>query len=143
MTPDELDLILSSGESVTNDPARFSASFYDTLFELEPSTRALFPGEMDEQRRKLVGEFQFMIAAATAWQDPAALEAFVARTQALGRRHGGYGVTSTMYEPVTQALLATLTDTVDSFGDEHAHAWTKLLRLVSETMLEGSTSPTP
>ena len=139
MTPEELDLILSSGGVVAADPAGFSESFYDTLFELEPATRSLFPSDMAEQRRKLVDEFQFMIRAATAWQQPDTLDAFVLRTRALGRRHVEYGVTVAMYEPVTDSLLATLQDAVDGFGADHRMAWSKLLRLVSETMLEGAT----
>ena len=119
MTPEELDLILGSGETITSNPELFSASFYATLFELAPETRVLFPVEMVEQRKKLVGELRFMIEAAVAWTTPDSLDGFVTRTHELGRRHVGYGVTASMYEPVTTALVATLQDGVAGFDEDH------------------------
>ncbi len=143
MTPEELDLITTTSDAIRSDPARFSASFYDTLFELEPATRELFATDMDEQRQKLVGELQFLIDAATAWRDPDSLDEFVERSRNLGRRHVTYGVSPSMYGPVNTALLATLRDTIRGFDDRHHQAWTKLFHLVSETMLEGTFTAAP
>lgn len=142
MTPDELDLILTSSQAITDDPDGFSSAFYETVFEIAPATRAMFPDDMTAQRSKLVRELQFMVQAASAWADPAALEGFVARTRELGRRHVAYGVTAAMYEPVGTALMATLRDAVDGFGPDHEQAWAKLYTLVAETMLEGATTAT-
>ena len=138
MTPNEVNLIHTSSEAIEKDPDGFSASFYETVFDLAPAARALFPDDMGEQQRKLVRELRFMIGAATALAAPSELANFVARTQELGRRHVGYGVIAAMYEPVGAALIATLRETVDSFDDDHERAWTKLFGLVAETMLEGA-----
>ncbi len=138
MTPNELNLILTSSEAIDQDSDGFSSTFYNTVFEIAPAARALFPDNMVEQQRKLVRELRFMIGAATAMADPAKLEDFVARTKELGRRHVGYGVTTAMYEPVGAALISTLREIAHPFEDEHELAWTKLFGLVAETMLEGA-----
>ena len=76
-----------------------------------------------------------MIQAATAYADPNQLDAFVGRSQQLGRRHADYGVTTEMYTAVVTSLIATLRDSVGDFDESHERAWTKLFALVAETML--------
>src|SRR5262245_12797443 len=71
-----------------------AALFYRRLFELDPSLETMFPGNMAEQRRKLMQ----MLTAAVKGLDH--LEKLVPAVQDLGRRHAGYGVAGRHYETV-------------------------------------------
>lgn len=140
MTPDEIDLILADGALVRADADGFASSFYDTLFEIAPATRQLFPDDMTSQRGKLVDELAFLIEAVTPSPDGATIETFLDRAHDLGRRHVEYGVQGSHYAPVRTALLAALRTRIDGWGPEHHDAWDKLFRLISDVMREGAES---
>lgn len=53
---------------------------------LDPSLRALFRGDMTEQRRKVMAMITFAVNGLTR------LEQLVPMVQDLGRRHAAYGV---------------------------------------------------
>jgi len=76
--------------------------FYQRLFELDPSLRPMFRGDMAEQRKKLMQ----MLTAAVKGLDR--LDQLVPVVQDLGRRHAGYGVEDRHYDTVGAALLWTL-----------------------------------
>src|SRR5215475_14523056 len=92
--------------------------FYQRLFELDPSLRQLFRGDMTEQRRKLMQ----MLTAAVKGLDR--LDQLVPVVQDLGRRHARYGVTDGHYETVASALLWTLEMGLgNAFTPEMKDAW--------------------
>lgn len=142
MTPDELELIAADGEIVKNDGGSFATMFYDTLFEIAPSTRELFPDDLVAQRGKLVNELAFLVEAATASRWAADLGPFLERARELGRRHVRYGVSGADYAPVGVALNAALRSSVPGWDSAHDLAWTKLFRLISDVMREGAESTT-
>ena len=76
--------------------------FYARLFELDPSLRRLFKGDMKEQGRKVMAMIGVAVKALTH------LESVVPAVQALGRRHAGYGVEERHYAVVEEALVGTL-----------------------------------
>jgi hemoglobin-like flavoprotein len=76
-----------------------AALFYRRLFDLDPSLRQMFRGDMSEQRKKLMQ----MLTAAVKGLDR--LEQLVPVVQDLGRRHSTYGVVDRHYETVGAALL--------------------------------------
>lgn len=133
MTPAELALIESFEEVLRSDPDAFARAFYDTLFDVAPEVRALFPADMTAQRGKLVEEVAFLIGAA------ADLDRFVERARELGRRHVGYGVRPADYDAVGVALVAAVRErTGDEWTTAHYEAWTRLYRLIADVMLEGA-----
>ncbi len=139
MTPDELALIDADGDIVRSAPDEFATVFYATLFELAPSTRALFPDDLVAQRGKLVDELGFLIDAATSsTASDGGLDEFLARAGELGRRHVGYGVSGHDYGPVGQALIAALRSSIDGWDANHEAAWSKLYRLIADVMREGA-----
>lgn len=138
MTPEQLDLIIRDSELLADAPERFATAFYETLFELAPETRALFPDDLAVQRTKLTGELLALVDIATAWHMEGALDGFVERATDLGARHRGFGVTGSMYAPVGVALVAGLRTCVDGFDAAHEQAWSTLYRLVAETMRDGA-----
>ena len=106
-----------------------AALFYSRLFELDPTLRPLFKGDMGEQGRKLME----MIDLAVKGLDRP--EALLPALAALGRRHAGYGVNESDYETVGEALLWTLEQGLGpSFTPDVREAWAALYRLVADTM---------
>src|SRR4029434_5719899 len=79
-----------------------AALFYRRLFEIDPTLRAMFKGDMAEQQRKLM---QMRTAAVKGLPR---LDRLVPVVQELGRRHATYGVADDHYDTVGAALLWTL-----------------------------------
>jgi hemoglobin-like flavoprotein len=107
--------------------------FYEKLFELDPSLRPMFRGDMAEQRRKLMQ----MITAAVKGLDR--LEQLVPVVQDLGRRHARYGVAESHYDTVGAALLWTLEMGLGkTFTAEMKEAWTAVYVLLATTMKDAA-----
>jgi hemoglobin-like flavoprotein len=107
--------------------------FYQRLFELDPSLRAMFRGDMVEQRKKLMQ----MITAAVKGLDR--LDQLVPVVRDLGRRHAGYGVSEQHYETVGEALLWTLEAGLGrGFTPEVRDAWIAVYTLLATTMKEAA-----
>lgn len=117
------------------DPIRDQAAalFYGRLFELDPSLRPLFKGDMAEQGRKLMN----MLATAAMGLDR--LDGIVGEVQALGRRHVAYGVQDAHYDTVGAALLWTLEQGLgDAFTPQVKAAWTDAYTLLAGTMKQAA-----
>jgi len=103
--------------------------FYRRLFELDPSLRPMFRGDMAEQRKKLM----HMLTAAVKGLDR--LDQLVPVVQDLGRRHVRYGVTDGHYETVGAALLWTLEIGLGkAFTPDTKDAWVTVYGLLATTM---------
>ena len=106
-----------------------AALFYRRLFEIDPTLRAMFKGDMAEQRRKLM---QMLTAAVKGLPR---LDRLVPVVQELGRRHATYGVADDHYDTVGVALLWTLEKGLgDAFTDEAREAWATVYGLLATTM---------
>ena len=107
--------------------------FYDKLFELDPSLRPMFRGNMAEQRKKLMP----MLTAAVKGLDR--LDQLVPVVQDLGRRHAHYGVAEAHYDTVGAALLWTLEMGLGrAFTPEMQAAWATVYGLLSTTMKDAA-----
>jgi hemoglobin-like flavoprotein len=107
--------------------------FYGRLFELDPSLKKMFRGDMAEQRRKLMQ----MLTAAVKGLDR--LEQLVPVVKDLGRRHVGYGVTDAHYDTVGSALLWTLAQGLgDAFTPETEASWVAVYGLLAGVMKEAA-----
>ena len=107
--------------------------FYGRLFEIDPSTKVLFKGDMKEQGKKLMN---MITAAVNGLND---LDGLVPVVQDLGRRHGGYGVQDKHYGSVASALLWTLEQVLgDAFTTEVKMAWTEAYMLLAAVMKDAS-----
>jgi hemoglobin-like flavoprotein len=103
--------------------------FYQRLFEIDPSLKRMFRGDMAEQRRKLM---QMLTAAVKGLQR---LDRLVPVLEDLGRRHIGYGVTDQHYDTVGAALLWTLEKGLGrAFTPEVKEAWAAVYGLLANTM---------
>ena len=107
--------------------------FYGRLFELDNTLRPLFPTDLSEQKKKLMGTLAFAVAGL---QNP---ETIVPAVQQLGRRHAGYGVQPAHYDTVGAALLWTLGQGLgEQFTAEVQEAWTAVYTLLATTMQEAA-----
>lgn len=103
--------------------------FYGRLFELDPSLRSLFKGDMAEQGKKLMTTLKLAVGSLKN------LEKIVPAVQDLGVRHKGYGVQESHYDTVAQALLWTLQEGLQAeFTDDVRIAWTAVYTVLADTM---------
>lgn len=133
MTPAEITLVKDSFRKVVPIADQAAALFYARLFELDPSLRPLFRGDMGEQGRKLMT----MLATAVAALER--LDAIVPVVRQLGARHADYGVREEHYGTVGAALLWTLEKGLGSdFTPLVRDAWTSVYSLLANTMIDAA-----
>ncbi|WP_428261392.1 globin family protein [Haliangium sp.] len=110
-----------------------AALFYDRLFELDPSLRALFKNDMRAQKKKLM---QTLGVAVDGLRTPNKL---VPVLEALGARHASYMVRAHHYDLVGQSLLWALHEGMgDDFTPEIEAAWTKVYGFVAKVMKDAA-----
>jgi len=118
MTPSQIQAVQSSFARVRPISDQAGEMFYRRLFEIAPSVRPLFKGDIAEQQRKLMQ----MLTVAVGSLDN--LDAIIPAVQALGARHAGYGVQDSHYDVVAEALLWTLeTGLGAAFTSDVKEAW--------------------
>lgn len=131
MTPEQIELVQSTWDAVKPDADTVAELFYQRLFELDPSLKPLFKGDMKEQGKKLMATLNLAVASLTK------LEEIQPAVQALGRRHVEYGVPDESYQTVGQALLDTLAKGLgEAFTDDVKEAWTQTYVTLSTVMIE-------
>lgn len=129
MTPEQIELVQSTWDMVKPIKEDAAALFYGRLFELDPTLKELFTGDMKAQGTKLMTMIQ------TAVNGLSNLEAIVPAVQALGERHVSYGVKPGHYATVGEALIWTLEQGVgEAFTDEARTAWIETYSVLAETM---------
>lgn len=130
MTPDQIRLVQASYARIKPEAASAAEAFYRRLFELDPSVRGLFHGNLAQQGERLM---QMIGAAVGLLGRP---ETLFPVLHALGARHVGYGVQPAHYDTVGQALLDTLAAGLgEAFTPAHHEAWTALFGIVKREML--------
>jgi len=130
MTPQEIRLVQSSYARLKGDFAGIAASFYERLFTIDPTLRALFHGDLARQGERLM----HMIGAAVGLLNRP--ETLFPVLHALGARHVGYGVKAQHYDSVGAALIDTLEAGLgSSFTSELRSAWQRLFEIVRCEML--------
>ena len=130
MLPQQKVLIQKTWAQVVPIADQAAAIFYQRLFDIDPSARALFNAvDMRQQRKKLV---QVLNVAVSSLDN---LGALMKTVEDLGRRHAGYGVQDAHYDSVGIALIWTLEQGLGSaFTPAAAAAWKELYGLLSVTM---------
>ena len=132
-TPAQIKIVQLTFEKVAPIAEEAAVIFYDRLFELDPSVKALFKGDMVEQGNQLMA----MIATAVTGLDD--LDTLVPVVQALGVRHVGYGVIDKHYGTVGEALLWTLEQGLgEAFVPEVKDAWVAVYTLLANTMMDAA-----
>lgn len=129
MTSRQIELVQHTFRQVSPIADQAAALFYARLFELDPSLRPLFRGDLPSQGRKLM---QALTLAVTTLDRMGTLLPILRQ---LGVRHVGYGVRDHHYATVGNALLWTLRQGLgNAFTTEVEAAWAALYTLVADTM---------
>jgi nitric oxide dioxygenase len=119
MNPTQVKLVQESFARVAPISETAAVLFYDRLFEIAPTVRAMFPADMTEQRKKLMA----MLAAVV--NGLANLDSILPAASALAKRHVAYGAKAEHYPVVGSALLWTLEKGLgDAWTSDVADAWT-------------------
>ena len=133
MTNEEIELVKTSWAKVEPISDVAAELFYGKLFEIDPTLKAMFSDDIEEQGKKLM----MMINTAVNGLDR--LDQIVPAVQALAERHVGYGVTDGHYDTVGEALIWTLGQGLgDGFTDDVKAAWLTTYTLLANTMKEGA-----
>ena len=133
MTPEQIRLVKSSFQKVLPISETAADLFYGRLFELDPSLRPLFKGDIKEQGRKLMDMLDILV------QGLDKLQTITGAVQKLGKSHVGYGVQSKHYETVGAALLWTLEQGLGKdFTAETKQAWGETYKLVASAMQDAA-----
>ncbi|QDV62901.1 globin family protein [Crateriforma conspicua] len=133
MTPNQIELVQSSWEQVKPISEQAAELFYGKLFDLDPSLKPLFKGDMKEQGKKLMATLSLAVASLTK------LESLLPALKDLGRRHVQYGVPDESYQTVGQALLWTLEQGLgEAFTADVKEAWTETYVTLSTVMLDAA-----
>src|SRR5437763_4479333 len=101
MTPEQVNLVQQSFAKVAPISETAAVLFYDRLFEVAPTVKAMFPADMTEQRKKLMATLAAVVSGL------AAFESVLPAASALARRHVSYGAKAEHYPVVGGALLWT------------------------------------
>jgi hemoglobin-like flavoprotein len=129
VTREQVTLVQDSFAAIAPIADDAAALFYRRLFEIDPRLKAMFKGDMAEQRRKLMQ----MLTAAVKGLDR--LAQLVPVVEDLGRRHAGYGVEDKHYDTVGEALLWTLEKGLGAaFTPQAKEAWATVYGLLASTM---------
>ncbi len=130
MTPEQVKLVQDSFSKVAPIADQAAMIFYDRLFEVAPSVKAMFPADMTEQRKKL------MATLAVVVNGLANLESILPAASALATRHVSYGAKPEHYPVVGGALLWTLEKGLgEAWTPEVAAAWTAAYGTLSNFMI--------
>jgi len=135
MTSTDIALVKDSFNKIAPISDQAAALFYARLFELDPSLRQLFRGDMEIQQRK------FMQMIGLAVSSLGCRDALAAAFGPLGARHARAGVRPEHYSTVGTAFLWTLEKNLGAdFTPAVKSAWTSTYSLIANTMLEGARS---
>lgn len=133
MTPDQIVLVQDSFKQIAAIREKAAALFYDRLFELDPSLRPLFPGDIAGQGQKL------MATIAIAVQNLKRPDAILDTVRALGVRHKAYGVTDAHYDTVATALLDMLAAALGAaFTPDLRAAWAAMYGMIASVMKQAA-----
>lgn len=109
--------------------------FYGMLFSLAPTTRELFPANMEVQRSRLLRALVHVVQMVDRPDD------LVPFLKQLGRDHRKFGVVSVHYEAVGTALLAAIKRFAgDAWTPAVERAWAEAYTIMAQTMLESAAS---
>lgn len=133
MTPQQIDLVQQSFARVQPIADAAAELFYDRLFSLDPSLRAMFRGDMKQQGRMLMSVLGIAVNGLRN------LDTLAPVVRKLGARHVAYGVKTEHYQTVGAALLWTLEQGLGSFFTPDVRdAWATAYELLATVMQMGA-----
>ncbi len=130
MTSDQVSLVQQSFAKVAPIADQAAVLFYDRLFEVAPAVKAMFPGDLTEQRKKLMATLAVVVNGLPN------LGSILPAASALAKRHVAYGARPEHYPVVGGALLWTLEKGLgEAWTPEVASAWGAAYDVLSAFMI--------
>jgi len=128
-----VSLVQQSFETVAGLGEKVAEIFYGELFEIDPSLKKMFRGDMAEQRRKLLAALALVVRSLHA------PEKIIEPVKTLAVKHVGYGVQPVHYTYVGNALLRTLKKGLgEKFTPELRDAWVEAYSTLADIMKEAA-----
>lgn len=133
----DINLLENSFNLVREDTVKFSASFYDKLFDYHPELKPLFAKvDLADQEKKLIFSLAIIVENL---RNPEELNRAL---KSLGAYHKKVGIIKNYYPFVGQALVETFANYLGDKWDENTNkAWLNAYDLITEIMLEGAKEP--
>ena len=136
LTPAQVGQLRACWELLEPQRERLGALFYERLFELDPSLRAMFPPDMQAQSAKLVATLNVVVTLADD------LAPLLPTVRELGQRHREWRVTDAHYALVGAALEWSFGRVLGAeLTPEEADAWRAAYDVVARAMKEPATRP--
>ena len=131
MNTQQIEIVQRTFELAAPMAEEIAYRFYERLFTVDPSLRALFQGNIQQQGNKLMT----MLALVVRSLDRP--ETILEPARRLGERHVQYGVQPHHYATVGASLLWTLAQVFGpAFTPEVEEAWTAAYMLLAGVMQE-------
>ncbi len=131
MTPAQIELVQRSFAMIVRQPDETAALFYRRLFEIDPSRKALFTGDMRRQGKMLMDTLNIIV---NQLQTESTIQPAI---EALARRHIAYGVEVKDFTSVGTALLWAIEAMLGAeFSIEMRKAWMAAYSFVAGIMRE-------
>ncbi len=135
MHKERVDLVQATLIQIMPKSKETAAVFYAKLFELAPSTKPLFTGDMEQQGEKFVSTLSYAIHGLSR------LGVITPVIEQLGRDHVRYGVLDEHYATVKDALLFALGQTLgDDYTPVVEAAWGEAYDLLADLMRDAARS---
>ena len=107
--------------------------FYAELFAIDPTLRAMFKGDMKQQKKKLLATLALVVRSLHAPNQ------ILKPVQDLAIKHVDYGVEPEHYTLVGNALLRTLKKGLGAqYTDEVRDAWVEAFRMLARIMKDAA-----
>ena len=134
MTPEQVEQVNQSWQSIVLMGDTAIQMFYRRLFAIDAGAHALFAEtDMVEQRLKFMETFGLLV------QNIGNLDAHEPMLEELGRRHASVGVEDHHYAAVHQALISTIESGLGHVLDREARlAWDAAYLRMTEAMRRGA-----
>ncbi len=138
MHAQQIQLVQHAFRNLRPVPQRAAENFYQRLFALDPTARAMFGEDMTEQKAKLMEMLNVVLNGLDHLGDMADI------LQRLGARHHGYGATPKHYDYAETALLGMLEDELGTeFTPAVRQAWQEAYGVLRRAMLSAYVTPPP
>lgn len=137
MKPEQVDSLKKSFVTIEAVGQSAGHFFYQTLFERNPGFKSMFTHDMDLQVEKFLSTLKLIVYSFEADRDGEyrLTDDLKIPLVNLGKKHQQLGVTTDMFRPVAEALLASLEKfSGNEFTLEIRRAWTDAYWEIAEAM---------
>jgi hemoglobin-like flavoprotein len=133
LTPRQVELVQNSLNIIGPNLESVAMTFYDRVFQLDPSFRRMFNGPREDLARKFAHVLTVVVQGLSRPQQ------MLGAVEELGRRHLIYGARTEHYAVFGAALLWTLqTGLGDAFTPDVREAWASAYLFLSSTMQQAA-----